>query len=138
MPVSGLAVEVFLAEAVPNLSASQSSLTANTNITNTPGATGLLTPAQSPSGSVTGQASTWEFANTELAVQFQTARLVAAQNDGVAFDQTDPPTPTAPGYTTTETTPAAPSGTYKTYGTAYISRATLIAAGCVSNPVNLG
>lgn len=65
--------------------------------------------------------STWEFANSELAAQNRTAQLATAQNDGVAFDQSDPPTPTVPGYTTTETKPSAPSGTFAQSGTPYVT-----------------
>jgi len=52
MSVPAMAHEVSLADAVPNTSASKPSLTANTNPLNTPGATGLLAPPQSPSGAV--------------------------------------------------------------------------------------
>jgi hypothetical protein len=48
-----MATEVFLAEAVPNPSASQPSLTnGNANLANTPPATGAITVPQSPSGAV--------------------------------------------------------------------------------------
>lgn len=60
MPVSAMATEVLLAEAVPTTVGSTPGLTANTNPSNTPGATGLLAPPQSPSGAVvtnTGRSS---------------------------------------------------------------------------------
>jgi hypothetical protein len=48
MPASGTAMEVFLSQAVPNTGASEPSLEANTNVTNTPPATGLITVPNTP------------------------------------------------------------------------------------------
>lgn len=51
MSISVMVIEYFIASAVPNLSASQPSLTdGNNNMVNTPPATGLLVPPQSPAG----------------------------------------------------------------------------------------
>ena len=53
MTLPAMAVEIYLAEAVPNTSASQPSLMdGNNNLANTPAATGALAPPQSPSGAV--------------------------------------------------------------------------------------
>ena len=51
------------------------------------------TPPQSPSGSVTGESSTWEFANGELATSYYTSNLVSAAHDGVSFGGGDEPSP---------------------------------------------
>lgn len=65
MPTPAMAHEIFIAAAVPNLNAAQPSLMdGNNNLADTPPATGLLAPAQAPSGSVTGQSATFNFVNT--------------------------------------------------------------------------
>ncbi len=85
----------------------------------TPPPTGQLAPPQSPSGSVTGEASTWEFANGELAAQYFTSNLVSAAHNGVAFGSGDEP---SPGLNIAETLPAAPSGaSYEQQGATAIS-----------------
>jgi hypothetical protein len=123
MAISGLAIEVYQGEAVPNLNASQPSLTSNTvnlPITNNPPATGLLVPPQSPSGSVTGQSATWNYNNTETSTQNYTAGLNST--DGVPMapqDLTNPPAP--PGYNIAQTKPNAPTGTFVQQGTATVS-----------------
>lgn len=54
MSVPVMAVTVYEGMAVPNTTAASPSLTdGNNNFANTPGATGLLVPPQSPSGAVT-------------------------------------------------------------------------------------
>jgi hypothetical protein len=98
--------------------------------TGTPPPTGDLDPAQSPSGSVTGQSSTWEFANSEMAVEYETTNLVAALQDQTA--DPSPQTSVTPGTAplgpsiggkipTLETIPSAPSGSFEMFGTPAIS-----------------
>ena len=85
----------------------------------TPPPTGQLAPPQSPSGSVTGEASTWEYANGELAATFYTSNLVSAAHDGVAFGGGDEP---SPALNVAQTLPAAPSGSnYEQQGAVAIS-----------------
>lgn len=50
MSISATATEVFIAEAIPNTSASQPSLTKNSNPLNTPPSTGAITVPNSPKG----------------------------------------------------------------------------------------
>jgi hypothetical protein len=120
--VSGLAVEVFLGEAVPNPNATQPSLFSNTAtipIVNNPPATGLLVPPQSPSGSVTGQSATYNYSVTETSTQIYTAALTSAARNQIgwsAVDGTNPPSP--PGLNITETTPGGPGGGSLSGGTA--------------------
>jgi hypothetical protein len=79
----------------------------------------LQTPPQSPSGSVIGEASTWEYANGELAATFYTSNLVSAAHDGVAFGGGDEP---SPALNVAQTLPAAPSGSsYEQQGAVAIS-----------------
>jgi hypothetical protein len=80
-----------------------------------PPATGLLVPAQSPSGSVTGQSATWNYNNTETSTQNYVSGL--NQVDGVPMapqDATNPPAP--PGYNIAQTTPRAPVGSFVQQG----------------------
>jgi hypothetical protein len=80
---------------------------------------------QSPSGSVTNQASTWEYANSELAVQYYTAALVSAAQKGVAFNfQGGTP---APALNIAQTTPAAPTGSFTQQGTTFLTEAKILA-----------
>jgi hypothetical protein len=52
--------------------------------TATPPPTGTLAPPQSPSGSVTGQAATWNFANGETSTENYVSVLVAKTQQGSA------------------------------------------------------
>jgi hypothetical protein len=84
------------------------------------------TPPQSPSGSVTGESSTWEFANGELATSYYTSNLVSAAHDGVAFGGGDEP---SPALNVAQTLPAAPSGlSYEPQGAVAISNLVSITA----------
>lgn len=70
MSVPAMAFEVSVADAVPNTSASQPSLTANPNPLNTPPSTGALAPPQSPSGAVVTNTN-----RSSLATSTYTAKL---------------------------------------------------------------
>ena|SRR5229473_672710 len=103
-----------------------SSVPVNTDPAVAPGAPPAID--QSPSGSVTGKASDWENANSELAVQNYTGDLVAAAHDGTAFRTDQPPAAS----NVAQTTPSAPTGSYVQEGTA-------VASGTVSfNTLNSG
>jgi hypothetical protein len=81
--------------------------------------TGNLVPPQSPSGSVTSEASAWEYTNNEMAASYFTSNMVSAAHDGVAFGSGDEP---SPALNLSETTPAAPSGSnYEQQGVPEIS-----------------
>jgi hypothetical protein len=92
------------------------------------------TPPQSPSGSVTGQSSTWEFDNSELAATYYTSSMVSASRDGVAFGSGDEP---SPGLNVSETTPGVPSGSsYEQQGVVAISNvASITIAGTPQNEI---
>lgn len=65
MSIASTATEVYIASAVPDTSASQPTLKdGNNNLANTPGATGLLVPPQSPTGVISSQAPTFNYTNT--------------------------------------------------------------------------
>jgi hypothetical protein len=92
----------------------------------TPPPTGQLAPPQSPSGSVTGEAGTWEFTNSELATTYYTSNLVSAAHNGTAFGSGDEP---SPGLNVAETTPNPPSGSsYEQQGAVAISNLVSITA----------
>ena len=142
MSVPAMAHEVFVASAVPNTSASQPSLMdGNNNLVDTPDATGLLVPPQSPSGSVTGQAATYNYTNTVTSTKRYVAAMVAAAEDATAFTFTTSVTPgTAPLGSCVglkedvQTAPSAPSGTFAQVGTAAISNvASVVLAGVASS-----
>ena len=82
--LNALAAEVYFGEVIPNPNATVPSLEIQPlAITNTPPAPGNIVVAQAPSGSVTGRASTWEYANSELAVTYYTTNLANGDN-GIA------------------------------------------------------
>ncbi len=94
----------------------------------------LQTPPQSPSGSVTGESSAWEYANGELAAQYFTSNLVSAAHDGVAFGSSDEP---SPALNVSETTPVPPSGSsYEMQGVPAISNLTSITNSYAGVPAN--
>ncbi|HLX84849.1 MAG TPA: hypothetical protein VKR59_13180 [Terriglobales bacterium] len=91
--------------------------------TATPPATGGLVPPQSPSGSVTNQASTSEYANSELAATNFTTQLQDAAQKGDAFTNCPAVAPGVAPYgpcvglkEDVQTTPSAPSGSYVQQG----------------------
>jgi hypothetical protein len=114
-----------------------------------PQPTGDIVVPQSPSGSVTNESSTWEYNNSELAVQNYTAAMVSAAHQGIAFQFNTPVTPgVAPLGASVglkedvETTPGAPSGSYVQQGAVALTE-THIAAAEATNysmrfQVNLG
>ena len=88
MSTPATAVEVKLSEAVPNLTASEPSLTSNPNPLNTPPATGLITVAQSPSGSVTNQSAPFNYTNTITSTEemlTNTLKVESAQQGSLAL-----------------------------------------------------
>jgi len=83
MSTPAMATEVFIAEAVPNTAASQPQLMdGNTNLANTPQATGLITVPQSPSGTST--------TNTGRALE-ATATYLASKLNILNVGTTPPP-----------------------------------------------
>ena len=137
MSIAATAHEVYIGMVIPNLGASSPQLEIQPQtLSNTPGATGLLVPPQSPSGSVTGQASTWEYTNSELAVQYATTNLVNAAQKGTANPGAQPnvvagssPYGAVVGNKIdVETRPSAPSGTFVQQGVAQISNVAIITA----------
>lgn len=131
MSTPALAHEIFIAAAVPNLSASQPSLMdGNNNLANTPPATGALVPPQSPSGSVTNQAATYNYTNTVTSTKRYVTAMVAAATNSTSFNFTTAVTPgSAPLGSSVglkedlQTTPSAPSGSFSQSGSAAISNA---------------
>ncbi len=94
----------------------------------------LQTPPQSPSGSVTGQASTWEFANSELAATYYTTNL--NETDGVANPSPQanvtpgvaPNGPSVGNKIDAQTLPTAPTGSFAMQGKVAITNLTSITA----------
>lgn len=115
--------------ALPNNAVQYPSYVNNpSGVTNTPPATGALVPPQSPSGSVTGQAATYNYTNTITSTERYVTLLVTAMQDGVAFNNQTPVTPgTAPNGASVglkedvQTLPAAPSGTFSMQGATAIT-----------------
>ena len=124
-----MAVTIELGDAVPDLNAAQPALKSGiANLANTPPATGALVPPQSPSGSVTGQAATFNYTNTITSTKKYTAAMVAAQANSTSFNFTTAVTPgSAPLGSSVglkedlQTTPSAPTGSYSQVGVAAIS-----------------
>lgn len=126
--LNAIAQEVYIGKAVPNLSASTPVLQLQPlALANTPPATRLLAPPQSPSGSVTGQASTWEFTNSQLAATYYTTNLNGT--DGMVnpspLKQVTPGTapngPSVGNKIDSQTLPTAPTGSYVMSGAASIT-----------------
>ena len=134
--LNATAHEVSVGNVIGNLSAPAPILELQPlALADTPPPTGNLVPPQSPSGSVTGQASTWEYANAKMAVQYYTTNLKNAQADGIV--NPSPPTQVTAGTApygpsignsqpTLETTPNAPSGSYSMQGATAITNLTSI------------
>jgi len=128
---NALATEIDISQAVFNPSAAVPSLELQTlPLSNVPPATGTIIVPQAPSGSVTGESSTWEYANTELAAKYFTSNLINAAHDGTS--NPSPQTAVTPGTApngpsvggtqpTLETTPSAPSGSYAMQGVTAIA-----------------
>src|SRR5208282_1814288 len=105
-------------------------------LANTPPSPGAIVVPQSPSGSVTNQASTWEYANSEMAVQYYTTNLTKAGDDQVVNPNPQPNVVagTAPfgavvgNKIDAQTLPTAPTGTFSSSGAAAITNLTSITA----------
>ncbi len=83
----------------------------------TPPPTGQLAPPQSPSGSVTNESATWNYANSETSTENYVSAMVAAGQEAVSFNTTEP----SPALNVAETTPAAPTNSFVQEGTPAIS-----------------
>ena len=89
MATPAMVFEVFKSEAVPSTTSTLPSLTSNTNPYNTPPATGLLVPPQSPSGDITGEAATFNYTNTITSTQYYLGSVLIVegpQQGKVALD----------------------------------------------------
>ena len=135
--------EVFIGAVTPNLAATNPILELQPlPLANTPAATGSLVPPQSPSGSVTNQASTWEYTNSEMAVQYYTTNLTKAGDDGVVLPNPQPNVVagSAPygavvgNKIDSQTLPVAPTGSYVMQGTNAISNLLSITASFAGIP----
>jgi hypothetical protein len=91
--------------------------------TATPPPTGQLDPPQSPSGGVTNESATWNYANSETSTENYVSAMVAAAQDAVPFDfQANIQTSgDLAGKFDVETIPSPPSGSFIQEGSPAIS-----------------
>lgn len=116
-----------------------SSQSAAGNTSNTANQSGLVTATISTTNADQG-ASVQPSApttNGKSATETYVSQMVSAAENGVAFNN-ETAVVSGSNKFDSQTTPSAPTGSYTQEGTAYVSRATLISQGSISNPVNLG
>jgi hypothetical protein len=95
-----------------------------------PPATGALVPAQSPSGSVTNESATFNFAETITSTENYVSQITAARNDGTPFSDELPVNLVVDGKFDLETVPSGPGGSEGSEGSPQVN------APCSFNTLN--
>lgn len=100
---------------------------------NEPPPTGDIVVPQAPSGSVTNESATFNYANTITSTENYLSEMIDAADEGVPFNSAQPP----PALNVDETTPDAPTGSDTQQGSPALNAPNSFAGVLPANAVNV-